>query len=412
MAEVYRATVGPDPETYAFDIALKRLHPHLAHDAAQVEMFMTEADIAKFLHHDNIVTVYEAGLVDGHAYIAMEYVWGLDLGQVLLRLRERRIRLPADLAVYIALQVLRALDYFHRASAPGGAPMNLVHRDVTPSNIYLTYDGQVKLADFGVARVSFLERRDDRTLKGKVSYMPPEVLGGHDIDPMVDIWSLAVTLYEMVTHRRLYEGVSETDLVAGLASPKIEPPHKAAPDVDPKLSKILMNALHRKRKRRPAEAVDFYRILKGYLADMGVVTQKEALGRFLREAVGVSGDAHGRPSAGDGFLETDYHAPIEMSPTQRLELRLEKRRRWPWIAAASIVLLGSGATAWWLMREPPTAPGAADETTKTAPVPPEKTPPAPAEVVPEAVEEATSPAQPVPEKKRRRKRRKRGSAQE
>lgn len=347
MAEVFRATVGPDPETYAFDIALKRLHPHLATDANQVEMFMTEADIAKFLRHRNIVTVYESGLIGGSAYIAMEYVWGLDLSQVLLRLRERRRRLPADLAVYIALQVLRALDYVHRATAPGGASMNLVHRDVTPSNIYLTYDGQVKLADFGVARVSFLERRDDTTLKGKVSYMPPEVLAGHEVDSMVDTWSLAVTLYEMVTQRRLYEGVSETDLVAGLVAPKLEPPHKVAPDVDPKLSRILLDALHKKRKKRPAEAVDFYRVLKGYLAEVGVVAQKDALGRFLRETVGVSGDAHGRPEVGDGFLESEYHAPIEMSPTQRLELRLERRQRWPWVALAAVVLVAAGTAAWW-----------------------------------------------------------------
>ncbi|MEM6733159.1 MAG: serine/threonine-protein kinase, partial [Myxococcota bacterium] len=374
MAEVFRATVGPDPETYAFDIALKRLHPHLESDKTQVDMFMTEADVAKFLLHENIVRVYEAGLFEGHAYIAMEYVWGLDLAQVMLRLRQRRVRLPADLAVFISLQILRALDYVHRAVAPGGAPMNMVHRDVTPSNIYLTYDGQVKLADFGVARVSFLEgHEDNQTLKGKVSYMPPEVLAGHPVDPMLDIWSLSVTLYEMVTMRRVYEGVSEADLVAGLVAPRIEAAHKVSGDVDLALSKILTNALHKKRKRRPKEAVDLYRSLKSYLAEIGIMHQQDALGRFLREAVGASGtpatSAPASSTDSDNFLESDYHAPIEMSPTQRLQLT-DRRRRWvvPAVAAATFVTL-SGAGAWWYaskaVEQPIEPPVSADASTES-----------------------------------------------
>ncbi|MEL6544212.1 MAG: protein kinase [Myxococcota bacterium] len=416
MAEVFRATVGPDPETYAFDMALKRLHPHLEREKSQVDMFMTEADIAKFLLHDNIVRVFESGLIEGHAYIAMEYVWGMDLSQLLLRLRERHLRLPTELAVYIALQILRALDYVHRAVAPGGAPMNLVHRDVTPSNIYLTYDGHVKLADFGVARVSFIERQDDPTLKGKVSYMPPEVLGGHEVDSMVDTWSLAVTLYEMVTQRRLYEGVSETDLVAGIVAPKIEPAHKAAQDVELPLSKILSTALHKKRKKRPQEALDFYRVLKSYLADhgsyeLGGNALRDALGRFLREAVGVSADFHGQnPSAsgGNGFLESDYHAPIEMSPTQRIELRVKRARRWPLAIGAGVALCAAGG-AWWWMSQSSDAPAVPQEPPA---MPTEVKEPAPPTQPEPDVTESETPKEPVaePKRKRRKKRRRKSSA--
>ncbi|MEO1481732.1 MAG: serine/threonine-protein kinase [Myxococcota bacterium] len=407
MAEVFRATVGPDPETYAFDIALKRLHPHLEHDQSQVDMFMTEADIAKFLKHANIVQVYESGLIEGHAYIAMEYVWGLDLAQVLLRLRQRQLRLPEDLAVHITLQVLRALDYVHRASAPGGEPMNLVHRDVTPSNIYLTYDGQVKLADFGVARVSFLEGHDERrTLKGKVSYMPPEALAGGETEPGVDLWAISVTLYEMLTMQPVYEGLSETDILAGTAVPSIVPAERVVPELDLPLAKILRRALHKKRRRRPEDAVDLYRMLKGYLEATGVVADQDALGRFLRDAVGVDTPALPALRAGGAtgsFLASDYRAPIEMSPTQRLQLAARRRNGLAPALVAAGVLAAAGVGYWLLSGDEKPAP----PTVAEAPADPKTEEPAPK---PDPAKVAADPEpkpEPVPPKKKKRRRRRR-----
>ncbi|MEL6338894.1 MAG: serine/threonine-protein kinase [Myxococcota bacterium] len=351
MAEVFRATLGPDPETYAFEMALKRMHRHLEHDPAQVDMFMTEADVAKFLKHDNIVRVYDAGLIEHHAYIAMEYIWGLDLSRLLLRLRERKIRIPPGLAVFIALSVLRALDYVHRAHAPGGEPMHMVHRDVTPSNIYLTYDGQVKLADFGVARVSFLERHEDtRTLKGKVAYMPPEVLAGDPVDERVDLWSVAVCLYETLTMRRLHGALDESELLAGAVNPKIAPVHTVDETIDVELSRILKRALHRSPRRRPRQAVDFYRLLKRYHARTAPQVDQVALGRFMRESVGIEGpvgQTSFRSQVGAGLPDAEYHAPIEMSPTDRFELR-QRSRRW-WVPAIALaVTLGVAGLVWWL----------------------------------------------------------------
>lgn len=408
MAEVFRATLGPDPETYAFDIALKRMHPHLEHDQSQVDMFMTEADIAKFLKHANIVQVYESGLIDGHAYIAMEYIWGLDLAQVLLRLRQRQLRLPADLAVYITLQILRALDYVHRAAAPGGEPMDLVHRDVTPSNIYLTYDGQVKLADFGVARVSFLEGHDERrTLKGKVAYMPPEALAGGETEPGVDLWAVAVTLYEMLTMQQVYEGLSETDILAGAVPPTIVPAERLV-ELDAALAKVLRAALHRKRRRRPDDAVDLYRLLKSYLEFSGVVADQNALGRFLRDAVGLDTPAAPSLTASaptGNFLASDYRAPIEMSPTQRLQLAARRRSWLAPVAVAAGVFVASGV-GYWLLKgddEPPppkVAEAPADPQPVDEPEPPPEIEPAPAQ--PEQVEAGPGEA---PKRKRKRRRR-------
>jgi serine/threonine-protein kinase len=348
MAEIFRATIGPDPHTYAFDLALKRMHARLEEDASQVDMFLTEADVAKFLRHPNLVRVYESGLNDGRAYIAMEYVRGTDLARLIARLAKRNLRFPSDVAVFITLQLLRALDYVHRAVSPGGVPMELVHRDVTPSNVFLTRAGEVKLGDFGVARVSFLEPHDSAgTLVGKAAYMPPEVLAGATVDQQVDLWGVAVILYEMLTARAVYEGVSETDLIAGIAAPVFVPVHRACPGIDLKLARIVNGALGR-RKRRPADALSFYRQLKLYLRDEGIVVDGHALARFFGE---ITETLHTRPEPSgapdeSSFTLPEYRVPLGLSPTQRFE-RAERRRAWwrPLLLAFSMLALTAAVFA-------------------------------------------------------------------
>lgn len=349
MAEIFRATIGPDPQTYAFDVAVKRLHAALTRDTQQVDMFMTEADVAKFLRHPSLVRVFESGIVEEQAYIAMEYVWGLDLAQLLARLRARRLRFPTDLAVYVSLQVLRGLDYVHRARSPGGEPMDMIHRDVTPSNIYVTFDGKVKLGDFGVARVKFLEAHEEqRMLKGKIAYMPPEVLAGGPLDQRLDLWSLSVSLYEMVTGRRVYEGVSEQDLAFGAPPPKIPLAHKVNPEVDARLGAVLARALHRNPRKRPQDAVELYRDLKGYLEKSGIAVEADALGRFARAATGMS-PTQPAPKASPitkSFGVPGYQA-ANVSMTRRLEIA---RRRKVLMPVAVVVLLALAVFAGWFLR--------------------------------------------------------------
>ena len=350
MAEIFRATIGPDPQTYAFDVAVKRLHVALTRDTQQVDMFMTEADVAKFLRHQNLIRVYESGITDEQAYIAMEYVWGLDLAQLLARLRARRLRFPTDLAVYVTMQVLRGLDYVHRARSPGGEPMDMVHRDVTPSNIYVTFDGKVKLGDFGVARVKFLEAHEEqRMLKGKIAYMPPEILAGGTIDQRLDLWSLAVSLYEMVTGRRVYEGVTDQDLAYGTPPPKIPPAHKVNPDVDVRLSSVLARALHRNPRKRPQDAVELYRDLKGYLERAGIVLEADALGRFARAATGMSPTqpAPRTTPTTQSFQVPGYAANNGASLTQRIAIA---RRRKVVVPIAVALMLALAVVAGWFLR--------------------------------------------------------------
>lgn len=342
MAEIYRATIGPDPSTYAFDLALKRMHEHLERDQSQVDMFLTEADIAKFLRHPNLLRVYEAGLIEGRAFIAMESIWGHDLARLINTLRRRRLRFPSDLAVWVALQILRAVDYIHRARSPGGADMHLVHRDVTPSNVYVTFGGEVKLGDFGVARVSFLEPQEEGALlKGKASYMPPEVLAGDPVDQGVDLWGVAACLYEMLTVRPVYDQVTDEELMSGVEPPAVVPVHKINSDIDPKLSKILGRALHAKVNKRPRDAVELYRHLKLYLRDSGIHVDGNALARFVWELTG-SGVAPGAKQAKpdtDQFALPEYQVPLGQSPTQRFEAVRRRRRRIPVLIGAGVVVV-------------------------------------------------------------------------
>lgn len=411
MAEVFRATVGDDPEAYAFEMALKRLHPQLQDEKSQVDMFMTEADIGKLLRHENLVRVYESGLVGKNAFIAMEYVWGLDLQEILASLKAKRMRFPADLSIFVTMQVLRALDYVHRAVAPGGEPMDVIHRDVNPSNIYITYDGRVKLGDFGVARVRFLESLEEaRFIKGKVAYVPPEVLGGAPIDQSADLWSLAVTLYEMLTVRHVYQGVSEADLVAGIEKPRIISPDKIHRDIDGKLAKLLMQALHSKPSKRPQDAVDFYQWLKRYLARDGVHVERQALGRFVRSVVGDAGRQPGdsaprtRPVT-KSFAPPEYEAPLEMTPTQRLEI-VQRRRRWVLPVIIAGAAIAAGAVGWWAAQNAESKSAEQSQPAEPAPVPKAEEVAPSAEEPKKAVEKA-APVAPEPKKKPRKKRRRR-----
>lgn len=370
-ADVYRATMGPDAQTYAFEFVIKRLRANLRGDLAQIDNFLTEADVAKFLKHPNLMAIYDCGMLGDEPYIALEYIWGFDLATFAALLRRRHLRFPSDLAVYVTMQVLRALDYVHRARTATGLSMEIVHRDVTPSNIYITFDGQVKLGDFGAARISFLEAQDDPELAGKIAYMPPEVLMGENVTQRADLWSLSVTLYEMLVGRRLYEGTSADDLLAGRAARRIPSVHRINPDVDPALSQLLTIFLHKNPKKRPASALQFYRLLKLYLRDTGVSVDHTALGRFVT-ASASRGPGPRRTTPQSGLFQSPaYLVPIELTPSQRLEVtRRRGRRLSAMIAGGVVVLLTAMSVLVW--RGKTTPPDVADSAPLSQAAPAEK----------------------------------------
>src|SRR5438094_209003 len=226
MAEVYKARAVEGPRKNQL-VALKRLTPRLASDPEAVDLFCGEADVSAMLKHPNIVEVFEAGVVGEVYYLAMEYVDGRDLALILARCRERRIFLPVHFAVHIAKATLDALAYAHAARGPTGLHLNIVHCDVSPSNLFISRLGEIKLGDFGIAKVRSLGDGDQAgTLWGKLAYLAPEQLERRPLSRQVDLWGAATILYEALTNRRAIEG-SSNDQLLGVAAPEREPDRSA-----------------------------------------------------------------------------------------------------------------------------------------------------------------------------------------
>src|SRR2546426_4096234 len=216
MAEVYKARAVEGPRKGQL-VALKRLTPRLASDPEAVDLFCGEADVSAMLKPPHIVEVFEAGVVVEIYYLAMEYVDGRDLALILARCRERNIFLPVNFAVHIALSSLDALAYAHEARGPSGMHLNIVHCDVSPSNLFISRLGEIKLGDFGIAKVRSLGGTDqDGTLWGKLPYLAPEQLERAPLSPQVDLWAAATILYETLANRRALQGPNSQAMQAAL----------------------------------------------------------------------------------------------------------------------------------------------------------------------------------------------------
>ncbi|MEM6731319.1 MAG: diguanylate cyclase, partial [Myxococcota bacterium] len=299
MADVYRATVGEDPYRFSLEFALKRMHDALLDDSAFVDMFLIEEYVQGLLHHPNIIRMFESGRhQDRVPYIAMEYVRGSDLDTVLTRVMERKLRVPLDVAIMIALEVLKALDYAHRAISTNGRSLELIHRDVTPANIYLAYDGKVKLGDFGVARVRNLEPPEHAgMLKGKVAYVPPDVLLGGEPSQRDDLWALSVSFYEMLSGASYFANASEDEIMRRVGAARL-PRIDLGAHHTKELKALVQRLLHPKPHKRPQTAAELYKLLKAFAARQGMHLAKENIGRFVLSLfgdVGVMAGAQGQP---------------------------------------------------------------------------------------------------------------------
>ena len=210
MAELYRARRS-GVEGFQKIVAIKKILPHLADNEGFIAMFADEAKLAAQLNHPNIVHIYDLGKIEGGGYfIAMEHVEGRDLRAILESARELQMPLPVPLAVYIASKVASALDYAHRRRDEDGRDLHIVHRDVSPQNILISYEGDIKLCDFGIAKAaSKVSQTESGALKGKIQYMSPEQAWGKPIDRRSDLFSLGTVLYELLTEQQLFGGDSD-----------------------------------------------------------------------------------------------------------------------------------------------------------------------------------------------------------
>jgi serine/threonine-protein kinase len=255
MAEVVRARTldGPWAGT---EVAIKRLLPQLARAPEYVELFAKEAELSIALRHPNIVQTVDVGSIGNVAYMAMEWVDGRDLGQVLRRCRKQGIWLPIDFAVYLTRVLLDALEYAHRAESASGTPLHLVHCDVSPSNVFISRVGEVKLGDFGVARVRVKSGVRDAVVAGKPYYLSPEATAG-EVTHGVDLWATAVVLFELLALERPFQGADPTQVFNAIRSGKRARVREKRPEVSPGLEAVLERALAQDARKRFATAADF-----------------------------------------------------------------------------------------------------------------------------------------------------------
>ncbi len=280
MAEVFLARlIGV--EGFERRVAIKRILPHLSESEEFRGMFLDEARLAAQLTHPNIVHIYDFGKVDDYYFIAMEYVDGVDIGRLIRRAKERPV--PFELAARIMADTCAGLQFAHNAVDPMGRKLELVHRDVTPQNVLVSYDGVVKLVDFGIAKAQFAAGRTrPGVVKGKYAYMSPEQVEGRALDGRSDVFSAGICLYEMLTGVPLFRRDDVTASMREIRDGKPIHPEKHRRDVPEELIKIMRRALQTSRDNRYASASAMQTDLERFLKNATALATSREVGEYIR----------------------------------------------------------------------------------------------------------------------------------
>ncbi len=260
MADVFKGRVQ-GPAGFERVFVVKRILPHLNDDPTFNKMFIEEAKMSARLNHPNIVQVFELGAVDNEYFISMEYVRGRDLAETMRTLWARIGPPRPELVAYIGREMCRALGYAHDVTDEDGSVLGMIHRDVSPSNVMLSYEGSVKLLDFGIAKALGGDSKDEGgtqrgTLKGKFAYMAPEQTQGNDVDKRIDIFATGIVLHEVLTGRRLFKGENDLQTVEKVRQCDVPPPSLQNPLCPPELDAVVLKALARNRDDRYQTGAD------------------------------------------------------------------------------------------------------------------------------------------------------------
>jgi len=283
MAEVFRAKAF-GAEGFEKLAAVKRMLPHLSSDSQFVDMFINEAKLAANLNHANIVQIYDFGCIDNLYFISMEYVHGKDIADIIRILRDRNLAAPLELACHIFIEVLNGLDYAHRLADPYGTPLDLIHRDMSPHNIILSYEGEVKIADFGIAKAtSTTVHTTGGVLKGKYSYMSPEQAHGKVLDHRSDVFSLAICFYELLTLTKMFHAESDLSVLEMVRETKFARPREVNESIPEELEDIMLKALEKNPDDRYATAGEMRDELERFLFSSNLHFSTAWLAGFMRE---------------------------------------------------------------------------------------------------------------------------------
>jgi hypothetical protein len=356
MAEIYLARVS-GIEGFEKQVVLKRILPEHASDAEFVCMFLDEARLAAGLLHPNIAQVHDIDVANGSYFFAMEYVHGEDLRKIVAEARRTAHTLPLEHAISILVGAAAGLHHAHEKTGRDGRPLGIVHRDVSPSNVLVTYDGCVKVVDFGIAKAA-TRRSVSRagTLKGKVSYMSPEQCRGDDqLDRRSDVFAMGILLYELTTGTAPFQGKTEYAILNHIVNHPPPPPSARVPGYPPALEAIVMKALARDRDQRYSTARDLQLELERFARSERLVLSSVALALYMEELFGkrLEGwhdaelvDHAGETAAGEsaGQIEVTTVASPPSAATLPAPRRARRFAGWrAHLVAAAVALIGGVA---------------------------------------------------------------------
>jgi len=281
MAELYRAMIT-GVQGFEKLIAIKKILPHLATEEELVRSFIDEAKLAALLHHQNIVQIYDFGSLGDTYFIAMEYLLGKDCRIITSKAKEKNLPLELQLALLIVSRICAGLDYAHKLKDFQGKPLNIIHRDISPQNILITYEGDVKIVDFGIAKAASQTTMTQMgMIKGKVAYMSPEQAAGKPIDHRSDIFSCGIILYEMVTGRRMFAG-DTMHILAKVREAQFDKPDEVRPDLPEKLLEVLYRALAKDPANRYQTCGDMLTDMEECMEQLGVHPTANVLAKYMK----------------------------------------------------------------------------------------------------------------------------------
>ncbi len=283
MAEVFKAK-SYSHGGFEHLLVIKRILPHLGEDQDFVDMFIDEAKVSVALQHANIVRIYDFGRIGDEWFMAMELLDGKDVRNLLRKLSRSRRYLPVEHALLIAVEACKGLDYAHKKTDLQGRPYGIVHRDMSPSNVLVAYEGEVKVADFGIAKAKFSsETTQGGALKGKYEYMSPEQASGRRMDHRTDLFSLGIVLHEMLTGRRLFKTGSDAATLEMVKAADVPLPSELNPRVPEAIDRIVMKALARRPEDRWSSAAEMSAALQDYLFPQSPDALRADLARLMHE---------------------------------------------------------------------------------------------------------------------------------
>jgi serine/threonine protein kinase len=362
MAELYRGKISGE-EGFEKAVAVKKILPHLSMEEEAVRYFIDEARLAALLQHPNIIQIYDFGRLDDSYFIAMEYLFGKDLKTVLQTAGQRGVSLSLENALHIAIGVCAGLDHAHNMKDLQGHLLNIIHRDVSPQNIFLTYDGQIKIIDFGIAKAaSRISNTRSGVIKGKVAYMSPEQAEGLEVDHRSDIFSVGILLYEMVTGCYMYEG-DAMDILSQAREARFTRAERLVRDLPECLVAVLDMALAKHPDDRYDSCGEMLSDLEDCIYHLNFRPSGQKLSQFMKglfdnelkseeitkawalRRVEPPPDEAGEPPASPNYQETVILTPEAMAADPH-----PSKKRWIWPLA--IVMLLGVALGFFYLRQP------------------------------------------------------------